>query len=503
MTILTPIFAQDSDRVAILAGKQVITYGRLCEDIDSMAHWLFDSGLEPGDRITIHVNNVANPDYWDWIMHLGAIRAGLVHSTGAMPPQIARTGALGPYKAAVGHLADLAKQANPELKLEMALSGSTPLSKQVDFKKSRRKLDKLEEKAVRLLGTSGTTGRPKVISWDAPMIEARLKQVREIGGMNADTKLFCGLGLITTTGLRYPLAGWQIGALVILSGIGEDRTEIADAVGQSTFLAASPFRMQGFLRSTKGDWPDKDKRIVELFGGRVPPGLHEQVLKRCCDTLLMSYGATEVGRVACGETSLIERHSGAVGMIQPGITVEIVNREFKPVEPGEIGIVRMKSDFMIEGYIGQPAKPGPRAPLRDGWFYPGDFGILYEDGMFAITGRLTDTLNVAGAKISPIAIEDKIGQLPEIEDCCAMALQLDSGDVLTIAVVVGDDVVMKDVRQKVARALPKGFPFSMIRMGKIPRNAMGRIPRGQVTKMVTARAKKLQEERRAATPKDD
>jgi len=489
MTILKPIFEQDPERPAALAGSETITYGRLCADIDSMAHWLFAQGLEPGDRITIHSRDVGNSSYWDWIMHLGALRAGLTQSTGGMPPQVARTGAIGPYKAALGDMTQLSPQANPERKLEFGARGPEPLAEQLEFERTNRKLDDLESQAVRLLSTSGTTGRPKVISWDSAMLEARLKQVRETCDLGPEVKLWSILGMITTTGLRYPLAQWQLGGLVILGSIGSEQTDLATAAATSTFVATSPFRMGHILRLIPGEWPGKETRVIELFGGRVPPGMRDEALARCCSTLRMSYGATEVGRVAAGETSLVDRHSGAVGFVEPGITVEIVDRQGNARPTGETGIVRMKSDFMCEGYVGQPAQAGPRASLRDGWFYPGDFGILFEDGLFAIAGRLSETLNLSGAKLSPLEIEERVAKLPEVEDVCAVALQMDNADVLAIAVTCADDVDLKVLRQEVAKLAPPQFPMTILKVPRIPRNAMGRIPRQAFANALTEQAK--------------
>ena len=78
MAILEPIYSHVRDRIAVRAGQSLITYGRLTDDVDSMAYWLLGQGLTPGDRVTLHPGNLANTSYWDWIMHLGAIRAGLV-----------------------------------------------------------------------------------------------------------------------------------------------------------------------------------------------------------------------------------------------------------------------------------------------------------------------------------------------------------------------------------------------------------------------------------------
>ena len=226
--------------------------------------------------------------------------------------------------------------------------------------------------------------------------------------------------------------------------------------------------------------------------------MRDETLARCCATLRMSYGATEVGRVAAGETSLVDRHTGAVGFVEPGITVEIVDRKGNARPAGETGIVRMKSDFMCEGYVGQPAQQGPRASLRDGWFYPGDFGVLFEDGLFAIAGRLSETLNVSGAKLSPLVLEERISKLPEVTDVCAVTLQLDQADVLAIAVACADKVDLSALRKRIAPLVPRQFPLAVLRVPEIPRNAMGRIPRQAFAKALTEQAKENFRARREA-----
>lgn len=461
----------------LIRDAALITYGRLCADIDAMAQWLFGQGQEPGDRVTLHPSHIGNTSYWDWIMQLGAIRAGLANSTGGMPPRIAATGAIGPYAAAVGKLDTLSPKATPERKLPFAPKEAGPLAEQVRLPGEPRDLTGLEAKSVRLLSTSGTTGTPKVVRWDASLFAARLKQVRDIGDITPDTVLLTMLGLITTTGLRYPLAAWQIGATVLLASMGDEQPDFADLTASSTFLAASPFRMQELLRLVPGEWPGRDRRIIELFGGRVPPLMRDEILSRCCTDLRMSYGATEIGRVAAGDASLVERDSGAVGLLEPGITLQIVDGQGNEQPAGQPGIVRLKSDFMCDSYIGIPPQTGPNAPFRNGWFYPGDIGVLYPDGLFAISGRLSETINLAGAKFSPPVLEERLMKLPEVRDVCVVALQLDHADLLAVAAILEPGTDAKATKAKMRKLLPPQFPFALFSVESIPRNAMGRIPR--------------------------
>ncbi len=422
MTILKPIYAHPPERVAATVDSTLITYGRLCADIDAMAHWLLGAGLEPGDRVTLHAQATANTSYWDWIMNLGAIRAGLVHSNGGMPPAVAASGAIGPYAAAVGALGTVSPKANPARKLAFTPQGSA----------SARRADRDQGRMpARSMGWRRTPsacfrlralpGSPRWSSGMPALFEARLKQVREIGDIAPDTVLLSLLGLATTTGLRYPIAAWQIGATVLLASFGGEKPDFAALTAASTFLATSPFRMQEILEACpRRTGPDARRACSNCSAGGVPPLLREEVLAHCCSTLRMSYGATEVGRVAAGPTTLVDRHPGAVGMVEPGITVEIVDPKGVRSLPARPGMVRMKSDFMVGSYAGQAAATGPRAPFRDGWFYPGDIGILYEDGLFAITGRTSETLNLSGAKLSPVVLEERLAKLPEVQDVCVV-----------------------------------------------------------------------------------
>lgn len=489
MAILEPIYRHNRERIAVRTPTTLITYGRLTDDIDTMAQWLLAQGLEPGDRVTLHPALLANTSYWDWIAQLGAIRAGLVQSTRGIPPALAVSGAVGPHAAAIGDLGSLDQNARPQRKLPFAPKSSEPLANQVDLPPQRRALGGLEHHGVRLLTTSGTTGTPKVLAWDADLFAGRLQQVREIGDITPDSQVLTLLGLLTTTGLRYPIATWQIGATALLASMAGETTDFTGLVYGSTFIAASPFRMQQLLQEVPGEWPGRESRSVELFGGRVPPAMHNEILSRCCSALRMSYGATEVGRVAAGDTSLVQRHSGAAGMVEPNITVEIVDAAGNRRPAGEPGLVRLKSPFMCRGYLGAPVDAAT-SPFRDGWFYPGDIGILYDDGLFAITGRTSETINISGAKVSPVAIEEKLAAVPEIRDACVVALQFDERDVLGVAIVVDDSTDFPLLRQKIAGLVPRQYPLRVFRVQSIPRNAMGRIPRSQVARQLEHVARK-------------
>jgi hypothetical protein len=68
-------------------------------------------------------------------------------------------------------------------------------------------------------------------------------------------------------------------------------------------------------------------------------------------------------------------------------------------------------------------------------------------------------------------------------------MQLDAADALTVAVVCGPDIKLPELRKKILPLMPKQFPFTLIRVPDLPRNAMGRIPRQAVAKRLAEQMK--------------
>ena len=144
------------------------------------------------------------------------------------------------------------------------------------------------------------------------------------------------------------------------------------------------------------------------------------------------------------------------------------------------------SPAMASGYrvSGEADDPG-LGHFKDGWFYPGDIGRLFEDGLLAIEGRANDTINIGGWKADAAELEREILLIPQVIDVCACVLPLDSGDELTFAIVCRDAADLKAIAGAIRNKLPKGRRFRVARLRAVPRNAMGKIPRGIVARELT------------------
>ena len=480
MPILTTIRAQPPERIAVGIGEQQLSYGRLVADIDAAAARLAAEGIGVGSKLGIRVGTLTNGhSYANWVAHLAAMHLGADHVSVVEGASVSAALQAGMIDTVVGSGASF-DALPPSLRtITFDVDLATPPGVTSDLPPSA------EARARRLNLTSGTTGKPKFLAWDMAMIEARVGQVADGVALGPDTIFYPLLHIRTTGGFRYPLAVWQVGGCVLLPQDSELPARDSAALDKSTLIAASPVQLAERLRHFPDPWDGRDARTIIVLGGRLPSAVRDAALVRACTSLLISYGSTETGSIALGEAALIDRHAGAVGFVRNRVSVEIVDAARAPVAAGQIGVVRVKSDVMCNGYESQiPGRES--ANFEGGYFYPGDIGRLLDDGLLAIEGRINDTINVGGWKVNAVDLEARLAFLPGVDDLCVCVMPLAEGDLLTIAVVTRDTVDLDAVAQRIRAELPTGRAFHLVRIRLIPRNEMGKIPRAMIANKLTA-----------------
>lgn len=99
------------------------------------------------------------------------------------------------------------------------------------------------------------------------------------------------------------------------------------------------------------------------------------------------------------------------GKLIDGCKVKIVDDNRNEVKSGQVGEIAIKSVSMFDGYRNYPEKTAE--VLKDGWYYSGDYGFVYNDDLFVI-GRKKDIIIVAGKNIYPEDIEDMVGRIENV-----------------------------------------------------------------------------------------
>src|SRR5204863_8310049 len=97
--------------------------------------------------------------------------------------------------------------------------------------------------------------------------------------------------------------------------------------------------------------------LVISTGDMFPKRLCDRVRARLCSHVVTAYGATETGTTASASAHLVSDLPGAVGVVAPGVTVEIRNETGLTLPLGEEGFVAIKSPMAVDRYLGDAAAP--------------------------------------------------------------------------------------------------------------------------------------------------
>lgn len=175
------------------------------------------------------------------------------------------------------------------------------------------------------------------------------------------------------------------------------------------------------------------------------------------------------------------RHPGSVGR-PVDCEVRIYDEMGRRRGPGEVGEVFIRAPFTAQPqYLGS----GPPLPERDGFLSMGDAGYLDRDGYLYLAGRVSDVINVGGAKVYPAEIEKILMEHPAVIDCLVFAApDATFGQVPHALVVTGplDTVTSAELWRHCAAELSLyKVPVRYRIVDRIPRAETGKVPRSAIT----------------------
>ncbi|MEX2034741.1 MAG: acyl-CoA synthetase [Xanthobacteraceae bacterium] len=126
------------------------------------------------------------------------------------------------------------------------------------------------------------------------------------------------------------------------------------------------------------------------------------------------YGQTECNLVVGSCASIGVARPGAIGKAIPGHSVAVIDREGRPLKPGEIGqiAVRRPDPVMFLEYWGQP--DATREKFIGDWMTTGDQCVVDEEGYFTFVGRDDDVITSSSYRIGPGEIEDCLIKHPAV-----------------------------------------------------------------------------------------
>jgi len=399
MNIVDPILFQSKCQPLALAlcapGSNfgAVTYRRLAQFIHNVGHRVRDHGLLRGKVVALFIK--------DPILHaafiLGLTKLGIVTVSSReleLPKEL-------PVDAVFADSSYPSDGGRQVVVVDGSwLTGDGPGDDEIVEEPSS------PDDPCRIILTSGTTGYPKAVTRATRHVSTRVHRLLTAYGSRFSdcSSIFMDVGLSTGIGFTiFVYTLWRGGSLFLRGG---------GPAGLMEALASH--RVQGMVASPKSlaemaELADQGSPSYAGFdtvvwtGSLMSRTLSERVRSRICSNLVCSYGSTEAGVAASAPAGAIAKVEGAVGYVAPGVTIDIVGPSGEVLPVGKEGLVRIRSECVVDGYVGDPEST--RLKFRDGGFYPGDVGTLTTSGILVLSGRQETVINLGGDKVSPERVE--------------------------------------------------------------------------------------------------
>ncbi len=266
--------------------------------------------------------------------------------------------------------------------------------------------------------TSGTSGAPAAVSHAHRAILARATMHHAWEGLGPDDRLVHAGAMNWTYTLGAGLLDpWTVGATAVIPAPGTPPTALPALLARSnaTIFAAAPGVYRQMLRAP---FPALPHLRHGLSAGEALPNATRQAwLDKTGTQVHEALGMTEISTYLSGSPAR-PAPPGAVGHVQPGRLVALVDDAGQPVPQGTTGELAIATGDpgLMRGYLGEPALTGD-------WFHTGDMGVMGRHGAITHLGRKDDLLNAGGYRVSPVEVEAAFHPIPGLLACAAVEIR--------------------------------------------------------------------------------
>ncbi len=348
-----------------------------------------------------------------------------------------------------------------------------------------------------IIYTSGTTGRPKGVVTTHSNIGAQVSALVSAWGWGPSDRLLLVLPLHHVHGIINGLGS----ALAVratcemLPAFDAETVWSRLASGEITVFTAVPTIYNRLIAAWEAApaavqraRSDGAARLRLMMSGSA--ALPVRTLERWRDitghTLLERYGMTEIG-MALSNPLQGERRPGFVGTPLPGVEVRLVDDAGGVVGANTPGELEVRGPAVFREYWQRPKET--REAFRDGWFRTGDMAVL-EQGSYRLLGRTSvDIIKTGGFKVSALEIEELLRTHPAIAECAIVGIDdPDWGERVSAAVELkpGASLTIDELQGWARPQLaPYKIPRALRHVDALPRNAMGKVVKGQVSTLFT------------------
>jgi long-chain acyl-CoA synthetase len=498
--VLKPWVERLPDHPALTESSGTWTYRQLAAAVFGAQGWLAESGVRPGDRVLLVGENcrsfiailfaVAALDAWPVLAnarlsareldeireHCGARRTIYTTSVSAQAREHAKhhsavledVDSLGPV--AIGPLNE---QAVPE-----------PVDTEI------------AQRVAALIYTSGTTGVSKGVMLTHRNLLFVAATSARIRSLTPDDRVYGVLPMSHAVGLSVVLLGSLLSGSTLYLAPRFDPVAalgVLEREGMSVVLGApgmfSLFTDYAKLRGLKS-LKLPALRIISSCAAPLQPTVKSRVEGLFDMMLHNGYGVTEcspnISQTAVGEY----RADTSVGQVLPGVEVQLVGADQRPVAEGEVGELWVRGPNVMKGYYHAPDQTAA-AINEDGWFNTRDLAKM-ENGNLFIAGRSSELIVRFGENVYPAEVEAVLNSHPAVARSAVIGRSVEGtkgGEEIIAFVQLSPSAISSDAElaQYAAQHLaPHKRPSQILIVPSLPLTSTGKVMKGELAKMTSS-----------------
>jgi amino acid adenylation domain-containing protein len=258
-----------------------------------------------------------------------------------------------------------------------------------------------------------------------------------------------------------------------------------------TICQCVPTVFRHFIASLGGTERFPDLRIWELGG--------EPVYRRDVELFRARFPAYAllINRLALTEASVAAQYVIApeadlpgsavpVGHAADGVEISLSDESGRPIPPGQVGEIIVKSHHLSPGYWRRPDltaaafHPDPEVPGRR-MYRTGDLGRMQPGGLLEYFGRKDFRVKVRGYTIEVAEVETALLELGRFKHALVVAREDRRGDQRLVAYLVSGNGVVPtatELRARLTRRLPDYMvPTAFVMLDELPATSTGKLDR--------------------------
>ncbi|PLB47378.1 acetyl-CoA synthetase-like protein [Aspergillus steynii IBT 23096] len=366
--------------------------------------------------------------------------------------------------------------------------------------------------AILILATSGTTALPKLCPHTSITLRSA-SQVCQPLQLDTESSLCQQLPNFHIYGIFLNLAFWLAGGRLIVPSRSFDPRATLEAMSSNrkVYLPCVPSMLQALrLQLSTAEESQDTRPFAILTGGAVVTSETLAVAKLLQPEMIFAgYGATEAVVTPMHRIDEEREKRTEAGVPVAKVETEQANVRVcqlgsrTPLPRGQVGEIHQGGLGVIQGYLGVGDNENLEFYEENGvrWKAMGDQGYVDSEGHVYVLGRYDDIIIRGGENISPLAIEECLVKIAEIEDAAVVGVPDPVAGEVPVAIVRQRKpgiVPVKRLQAVVANRLGRAFSPTMIldlradlEQEHFPATATGKIQRKVLKELVLEHVRHL------------